>query len=484
MFRDLEKAQTVFTGIAAHSDLGANVSYKGRTLDASGMLVSGSYFNVLGVRPALGRLFTPDDDRTPGGHFVVVLSHAYWRSQLDADPGILNQTLIVNGHPMTIVGVAPEGFTGTTLGSDPQVFVPLSMRELMIPRWKGLDNRRSYWAYLFARLKPGVSIEQARSAINVPYRAILNDVEAPLQKGMSDQTMKRFRAKEIVLEPGARGQSSMHTEARAPMLLLLGVTAVVVLIACANIANLLLARATARRHELSVRLALGASRWRLARLLLAESLVLSIAGAALGVLVAIWGSRLLVAQLSTTTNRVFLDLTFDWRIFAFTVGATVATTLLFGTVPALRAAAIAPMEAIKEQGRGAVGDVRGIFANGLVIAQVALSVVLVVGAGLFVRTFASLATLQLGFDRDRVLVVNINSQRAAIPPNERIATYERVHDAARALPGVAGAGVVSARFCACSVWICLCFSSCGLAKKYCQPSSTRPERTTAIIVFF
>src|SRR5512136_3108577 len=276
MFRDLERVQTSFTGIAAHRLFGANLAYRGQTLNGGGMLVSGSYFPVLGLQPAFGRLIGPDDDRTIGGHFVVVLSYDYWRTRFDTDPGVLNGTLIVNGQSMTIIGVAPRGFEGTTLGTRPQVFVPITMRPLMRLGWKGFEDRTDYWAYLFARLKPGVSIEQARAATNGPYHAIVNDVEAPLQKGLSDQTMKRFRAKVIGIEEGRRGQSSLHRDAFAPLLLLLGVTAFVLLIACANIANLLLARAATRAAEMAVRLSVGASRIRLIAQLLTESCLLAV----------------------------------------------------------------------------------------------------------------------------------------------------------------------------------------------------------------
>ncbi|HEY8551115.1 MAG TPA: ABC transporter permease, partial [Vicinamibacterales bacterium] len=242
MFRDLERVQSSFTGIAAHRAFRANLAYKGRTSNGTGMLVSGSYFDVLGLTPALGRLLGPDDDRTPGAHDVVVLSHAYWRTRFGADPNVLNEKLIVNGTPMTIVGVAPRGFQGTTLGIQPQVFVPITMRGQMVPGWDGFDNRRSYWIYLFARLKPGVTVESAAAAINGPYRSILEEVEAPLQQGMSEATLARFRSRTIILEPGAKGQSSLHRNARGPLTLLLGVTGFVLLIACANVANLLLAR--------------------------------------------------------------------------------------------------------------------------------------------------------------------------------------------------------------------------------------------------
>ena len=202
MFKDLERAQASFTGIAAHRNFGASLGYKGTSLSGDGLLVSGSYFPVLGLNAVLGRLLTPDDDKSVGGHFVAVISHDYWRTRFELSPAILNETLVVNGQAMTIVGVTPRGFNGTTLGENPDVFVPLSMRGLMQPGFNGFENRRQYWAYLFGRLKPGVSLQQAQVAINGPYRAIVNDVEAPLQKGMSDQTMARFKAKEITLEEG------------------------------------------------------------------------------------------------------------------------------------------------------------------------------------------------------------------------------------------------------------------------------------------
>ena len=199
MFRDLERAQTSFTGIAAHRNFGVNVAFGGQTESGRGIMVSGSYFPVLGIQPAVGRLLTPDDDRTPGAHQLVVLSHEYWRRRFQEDPGVLGQTLIVNGHGMTIVGVTSRGFEGTTLGVRPAVFVPMTMRAEMQPgpSGAGFENRRSYWAYLFARLKPGLTIDAARVALNGAYRPIVNDVEAPLQQGMSEQTMARFREKSI-----------------------------------------------------------------------------------------------------------------------------------------------------------------------------------------------------------------------------------------------------------------------------------------------
>src|SRR5438067_1429918 len=246
MFRDLEREQQVFAGLAAHRLVSANIAYGGQTVNGDLLLVSGSYFGVLGIQPAVGRLIGPGDDRIIGESPVVVLSHGFWTTRFAADRGLLNQTMIVNGQAMTIVGVAPRGFTGTTIGAEPKVFVPVTLRKPVNPWSERMDNRRNYFLYVFGRLKPGVSIDQARASLDPQYRAIVNDVEATLQTGMSPQTLARFKTKPILLEPGARGQSAIPNTARPSLRLLLGVTAFVLIIACANIANLLLARSAAR----------------------------------------------------------------------------------------------------------------------------------------------------------------------------------------------------------------------------------------------
>src|SRR5262245_21938844 len=316
MFRDLERVQTVFTGVAAHVTSGANIAARGETHNGDLMLVSGSYFPVLGLTPALGRLIGPDDDRTPGESHVVVLSHAYWQSRFGADPAVLDQTIVVNGLTMTIVGVAPRGFAGTTIGVKPDVFAPITMRGFSAG-FTGFDNRRSYWAYLFARLKPGVTIEQAAAALAIQYRGILNDVEAPLQKGMSAQTLARFKARPLLMEPGWRGQSSVTREAKAPLSLLLSVTAFVLLIACANIANLLLARGASRAGEMAVRLSIGAGRWQLVRQLLGESCLLALMGGVAGIVVAQWTLNLIASLLPPEAiNTISLHVNGGVLVFA------------------------------------------------------------------------------------------------------------------------------------------------------------------------
>src|SRR5688500_18073329 len=220
MFRDLQREQKVFAEMAAHRIFGATLAFGGQTLSGDGVLVSGSYFPLLGVQPALGRLLSPDDDKAVGESPVVVLGHAYVVRRVSADPAVVNKPMIVNGQSLTIVGVAPRGFEGTTLGTQPEVYVPITLRGLMEPLFRPSEfaNRRSYWVYVFARLRPGVSIDEARIGINVPYKNSINQVEAPLQRGMSDQTMARFKAKEVGLESGSRGQTSVRSEARDPLM--------------------------------------------------------------------------------------------------------------------------------------------------------------------------------------------------------------------------------------------------------------------------
>ena len=282
MFRDLERAQTSFTGIAAHRDFGANIAYAGSSEGGDGMFVSGSYFPALGLMPAAGRLLGPGDEREQGGGHVVVLSEEYWRRRFGASADVINRPLLVNGQALTIVGVAPQGFHGTTIGLRPLFFVPISMRDIVVPPTKLVGERRAYWLYLFGRLKPGVSLEQAREALNGPYRSIITDVEVPLQKGMSDATLAKFRVRDIQLEPGDRGQSRAPEESREPLTLLFSVTMIVLLICCANVANLLLGRAARRSTEMAVRLSIGAGRKHIIGQLLTESLLLAVIGGAAG----------------------------------------------------------------------------------------------------------------------------------------------------------------------------------------------------------
>ncbi len=436
MFRDLEREQKVFTGIAAHRAFGANLAYRGQTLSGDGLLVSGSYFPVLGVEPALGRLLGPGDDRAPGAEPVVVLAYDYWRERFAGSPAVLNEALTVNGRPLTIVGVAPSGFTGTTAGSRPQVFVPITLREQMAPGWHGFDDRKSYWVYLFARLAPGVSLERARAALNVPYRAILREVEAPLQSGMSPQTMARFRARTVELVADRRGQSQLHQNARAPLLLLLGLTGFVLLIACANVANLLLARAAGRAGEMAVRLSVGAGRRQLVLQLLTESCLLAALAGAAGVLVAGWTLGLIKALLPAQVADT-MSFTLDGPTLAFTAALALTTGLLFGLVPALQSTRHDLVAALKGQTAQAAGG-RGAarLRTTLVAAQIALALTLLVSAGLFARSLANVSRVDLGLRTERLVTFGVSPDLNGYTAVQARALFARLEEELAAAPGV------------------------------------------------
>jgi predicted permease len=435
MFRDLERAQTVFTAIAAHRDFAVNLGHRGQTLTGDGLLVSGRYFSVLGLRPALGRLLGPDDDRSAGGSEVVVLSHEYWQNHCGGRSDVLNETMVVNGVAMTVVGVAPQGFEGTTRGLKPQVFVPITMRWRLQP-WPGSppENRRGYWVYLFARLKPGVTLEQARTAIAAPYRAIINDVEAPLQEGLSDQTLAQFKAKTIRVEPGSRGQSGVFADAGAPLTLLLAVTALMLCITCMNVANLLLARAAARSKEVATRLSIGATRGRLVAQLLTESAVLGLVAALASLVVAQWTMGLVRSLLPADLPMV---LELDPSAMIVTAALALGVTVAIGLFPALHAVRPGALSALKAQsGQTSAGRGAARFRISLAAAQVALSMVLVVLAGLFTKSLANISHVDPGLAPDGLVMFGISPRRNGYTAPGAAALFERLQDELAALPGV------------------------------------------------
>jgi predicted permease len=436
MFRDVQKANDVFTDVAAHVLFGANLSYRNQTLSGQGVLVSGSYFPVLGLAPVLGRLLSPADDQTVGESLVAVLSHAYWTSRFDRNPGILNETIVVNGQHLTIVGVAPEGFSGTTIGARPQLFVPITLRGLMNPGFNQFHNRRSYWAYVFARLRPGVTIDEARARLNVAYHGIINDVEAPLQRGMSEATLAQFKAKKIVVEDGARGQSSVDTEARTPLLLLLSVTVLVLLIACANIANLLLARAAARSTEIAIRLSIGANRRQLITQLLTESLVLAALGGLAGIVMARWTLDLIFAMLPAEAATT-LQVRVDGPVLLFAAAVTLSTGLLFGLFPAWHTTRPDVLPTLKGQaGQAGSGRSARWFRATLATAQIAISMALLVCAGLFTKSLVNVSRVELGINVDQLVTFGIAPDRNGYSPERSKQLFERLEDELARQPGV------------------------------------------------
>jgi len=436
MFRDLERVQTSFTGIAAHRNFGASLGYQGTSLSGEGLLVSGSFFPVLGLNPAMGRLLTPEDDKAVASHFVVVLSYDYWRNRFELNPAVLNEVLVVNGQAMTIVGVAPRGFNGTTLGQNPDIFVPISMRGLMQPGFNGFENRRQYWAYVFGRLKPGISIEQATAEINGPYRSIINDVEAPLQKGMSEQTMVRFRAKQITTEPGQRGQSSFDNEARTPLTILLVVTGTVLLIACANIANLLLVRGAGRSGEMAVRLSIGANRRQLITQLLTESIMLATLGAIAGLLVAKWTLDL-IASIMPADDGPLISFALSPTMVIFAGSAAILTGIAFGLFPALHSTRPDLAATLKNQA-GQPGGAKAArrFRTTLATVQIAMSMALLVPAGLFAKSLFNVSRVDLGLNTDNLALFSIAPELNSYSTERTRQLFERIEDEFSAMPGV------------------------------------------------
>jgi predicted permease len=440
LWEALRRRPELFDGAFAAGRTNFNAADAGEVDLVDGAFTSGAYFDVLGVEPQLGRFYTPADDARGGGPdgAVAVISHALWQERFGGARDVIGRSFVLNRVAYTVIGVAPREFFGHEVGRRVDVYVPLGTEPLIRGTESSLDRRSTWWLAVFVRTKPGQTLEQA-SAILATAQAGMREETIP--DNWRPQDIARYLEDPLRLDPAASGISSLRRRYERPLMALTAVVAFTLLIACGNIANLLLARASARRHEFAVRTALGASRWRMARQLLAENLVLSALGAAAGVLVAVWGSRLIVSQIATTSNRVMLDIGVDWRMLSFTAVVAIATTLLFGIAPALLATRVPPMEAMKDQGRGGTSGRQARFPSTLVLAQVSLSLMLLVAAGLFVRTFTSLAKLDLGFVPQSVLVMNVGAQRTGIEPEQRGLLYQRMREAALAVPGVTNAAL-------------------------------------------
>ncbi len=435
MFRDLEKAETPLAGVAAHRSFNVSLSVRNEPLTGNGMMVSGGYFPTLGINPAAGRLIGPDDDRSPGGSFVAVISHRFWDRTFARDPGVIGQPLTINGKTFTIIGVAPEGFEGTTVGTRPKVFVPISMRG-EVQRFTRWDDRRVYWVYLFGRLKPGVDLASAELGSNAVYHRIINEVEVPLQQGMSDKTMESFKAKRLLLKPGARGQSSIHREAATPIMLLFAVTGIVLLIACANIANLLLARGAGRATEMGVRLALGATRRHLLVQLLTESVMLALVGGLASLVVAQWTLSAIRALLKPEAVEM-LTFSLSGPVIIFSAALSFATGIAFGLFPALHSTRPDLIGAIRAgAGQIAGGRTAARFRAGLVTAQIALSMGLLIMSALFLKSLMNVSRVDLGLRTENVATFQIVPQRTGYDSTRSAMLFERAREEIGALPGV------------------------------------------------
>jgi predicted permease len=439
IYRDFRDRNAVFDGVIARFPAPLTLLAGGQAERVNGDLVSGNYFDVLGVRAHIGRTLTPDDDKTPGGHPVAVLSHNFWMRRFAGDPTVLNRTVSLNGLPMTIVGIAPAGFFGIVVGENPDVMVPLMMKAQMTPTWDDLQSRTSRWVTIMARLKPGMSAAQAEAAMNVIYRQI-NEQEIKEQTGTTPLFRERFLAKHLFLRPGQKGRSDLRTQFTTPILVLMGMVGVVLLIACANVANLLVARGAARQKEVAIRLALGATRGAIVRQRLVESLVLSGAGAILGLALAWWTGTLLLTMLPNAEAMRTLSAVPDARVTAFASGAALLTAILFGLAPALSSTRPALTSTLKDEAGSVVGGTgHARFRKGLVVAQVGLSVLLLAGAALFARSLYNLKTLNPGFEADQLLGFSVDPSLNGYSRERAIQLFQQMQEQLAQLPDVRSA---------------------------------------------
>jgi putative ABC transport system permease protein len=434
MYRDLRDRNTALAGLAGVFPFRASVEAQARTEQARAELVSGNYFDVLGVAPAFGRVLVPSDDLLLGGHPVAVLSFGYFVRRFGANPAVLNKSISVNGHALTVVGVARAGFQGVQRGRPADIFVPLMMKASMTPSWNGLDDPKDYWLQLIGRLKPHESLRQAVASLQVTYRSLLVGL-LPRITNWDAARRQRFIERPIQLLPGAHGRTVLQSDVRAPLLTLMGMVGAVLLIACANLAGLLLARGAARRREHGIRMAIGANRAALIRQTLVESLVLAFGGGVLGIAVASWWLHALLGALPSGASLRQIPTGIDPQVLMFTLAISVLAGVLFGLAPAWRASRLDPSRALRGARGAAAGDVLR-FRRWLVSGQVALTLTLLVGAALFARSLHNLSTVDLGLKPEHILQFSISPRLIGDTPERTAQLARQLTESLSALPGV------------------------------------------------
>jgi predicted permease len=450
IYQDYQQKAVPFAEVLCRRLVSASLSVDNQTERVDAEIVSGNFFTMLGVKPAVGRVFnSQEDDRVFLGHPVVVLSHAYWSTRFAQDPSVVGKKILVNNYPMTIVGVSAAGFAGLDPARSPQIRVPILMKPAMLPEWFWLqpDDRRSRWVQVFARLKPGYTAESAQAPMQVLFRQIREyEATLPAASKWSAYSREQFLKGTLHVEKAATGHSDLRNDFSGALMVLMCMVGVVLLIACANVANLLIARAFARQKEISVRLSLGASRGRLVRQLLVESLVLALAGGVAGIGLAFAMTRGLLALVPVEGNQLLIRPEPDPRIMLFTLGVTVLTGLVFGLVPALRASRVDLWTTLKDT----VGSIAGagsgslVLRKGLIAAQVALSFLLLFGAGLFVRSLQNLKTADTGFyEMSNLVTFQLSPALNGYDTPRVMHFYQELLENIRALPGVKSAGLAS-----------------------------------------
>ncbi len=457
LYQDLQQRADPLAEVLCRRLVPASVSIDNRTERLQAELVSGNYFSMLGVKPALGRVFSSaEDDQLYQGHPVVVLSHGYWVSRFARDPGVLGRKILVNDSPMTIVGVSAEGFSGIDPTMSPQIRVPVMMKEAMLPDWGWLhmDDRRSRWIQVFGRLKPGYTVETAKGPLQGLFTQIRGyEATLPAAKDWSPYSRDRFLQGRLVVVSAAIGYSPLRNEFSTALVVLMCMVGLVLLIACANVANLLIARGFMRQKEMAMRLSLGASRGRLVRQLLVESLVLSLAGGVAGLFLSIVLTRGLLALIPTDGRRLLVNAHPDPRILAFTLGLTFLTGILFGLLPALRASRPDPWTTLKDTMGSIAGTAGSLFLRkGLVTAQVALSFLLLFGAGLFVKSLQNLKTTDTGVAADNLITFQLSPALSGYDDGRAVLFYRELLDRLRSAPGVTSAALAAVPILAGDEW--------------------------------
>jgi predicted permease len=438
-FEQLRDHNQSFAGLLAVNPNQWKVTLNGESEIVAGQVVTGNYFSVLGVNSVLGRILTLDDDKVPRGHPVAVISYAYWQRRFGKDPEVLGKTITINLTPFTIIGVTSPEFFGLQAGRSAEISVPMAMHSLVGSGAK-LSERKFWWNLpILGRLKPGVRLDQARAELDLLQQRFLDE------GGMDSDPRKDFFAR-VELMPAQRGLGELRKQFSSPLQVLMGIVGIVLLIACANVANLLLARATVRQKEISIRLALGASRLRLIRQLLTESVLLALLGGGLGLLFAYWGAQFLLSFSPPQDTPLTLQLSPDARILGFTAGVSLLTGILFGLAPAWRATRVQLNATLKDKAHNfGWSQARLGFGKVLIVSQIALSLMLLVAAGLFVRSLQKLRQVETGFNNwDHILLFSIDCYGTAYSGPKLSALHQELLDKMNALPGVRSASLSTA----------------------------------------